>query len=489
MFERGKKMKTQFVLLRKSFLVFSVSLTLSLSFVSLGGCSQSEPPAPATVVGFPRSFADVAEKVTPAVVNISSTSTVTIPRDLLEQFLGRDEGRERSESFKPSSDEKPNRKLKQQSLGSGIIIDKGGYIITNNHVVDKAEDIKAKLADGREFKAKVIGRDAKTDLALIKISSPFENLPVLALGDSGAMRVGDWVLAVGNPYGLGHTVTQGIISATGRVIGAGPYDDFLQTDAPINPGNSGGPLVNLKGEVVGINIAIVASAQGLGFAIPSKLAKSVTTQLREKGRVVRGWVGVAIQAVTPEIAASFGLKEAAGALVSDVISGSPAEKGGLKQGDIITSYNGKQIKTPNDLSLAVADSPIGKEAKVDVIRNGKPMQLRVRVEELAEKREARPQQNPASTLGMRVENLSPKLRQELRIGSKTEGVVIVDVEDGSPADVAGLEAGDLVREVNRTPVKNVNDYNKALGKTRKGAPVLLLITRGKSTLFVSIQAQ
>ena len=225
--------------------------------------------------------------------------------------------------------------MKQQSLGSGFIIDKGGFIITNNHVVENAEDIRVKLADGREFTAKVIGRDAKTDLALIKITSIFENLPVLALGDSDNIRVGDWVLAVGNPFGLGQTVTQGIISATGRVIGSGPYDDFLQTDAPINPGNSGGPLVNMKGEVIGINTAIIPGGQGLGFAIPSNMAKTVTEQLRTKGKVVRGWLGVAIQTVTPEIAKSFAMKEAQGALVSEVTPGGPADKGGIRQGDII----------------------------------------------------------------------------------------------------------------------------------------------------------
>ena len=291
--------------------------------------------------------------------------------------------------------EAPDRKMKQQSLGSGFIIDRNGFIITNNHVVENADEIKVKLADGREFRAKVVGRDAKTDLALIKISSVFENLPVLALGDSDSIRVGDWVLAIGNPFGLGHTVTQGIISATGRVIGSGPYDDFLQTDAPINPGNSGGPLVNIKGEVVGINSAIIPGGQGLGFAIPSNMAKSVTTQLREKGKVVRGWIGVSIQTVTPEMAKSFGLKEPRGALIAEVAAGGPADKSGIKRGDIIASYNGKDVKSANDLPRMVAETPVGTEVSITVFRNGKEVPLKIKVEELTEERVAALSHAPA----------------------------------------------------------------------------------------------
>jgi serine protease Do len=344
-----------------------------------------------------------------------------------------------------------------------------------------------KLADGREFKAKVVGRDSKTDLALIKITSIFENLPVLSLGDSDSMRVGDWVLAVGNPFGLGQTVTQGIISATGRVIGAGPYDDFLQTDAPINPGNSGGPLVNLKGEVVGINTAIISGGQGLGFAIPSNIAKSVTAQLRTKGKVVRGWLGVAIQTVTPEIAKSFAMKEPRGALVSEVTPGGPADKGGIRQGDVIVSFGGKSVKTANDLPYMVAETPVGKTVPVTVIRSGKEINLNVRVEELTEQRMAEQSQSTAQTFGMTLNNLTPQVRRQLGIGD-TAGVVVVDVEAGSIADQAGIRPGDVIKEVNHQTVKDMRDFNLSMGKAVKGQPLLLLVKRGKQVFYVTMES-
>ena len=303
----------------------------------------------------------------------------------------------------------PDQELKQQSLGSGFIVDKDGHIITNNHMVDGADEIKVKLADGREFTAKVIGRDPKTDLALIKISSIFKDLPTISLGDSDKIRVGDSVLAVGNPFGLGHTVTQGIISATGRVIGSGPYDDFLQTDAPINPGNSGGPLVNLKGEVIGINTAIIATGQGIGFAIPSNMAKTIIPQLKGKGKVIRGWIGVSIQTVTQEIAKSFGLKEPKGALVADVVQAGPADKAGIKRGDIIVSLDGKDIKTSTDLSRLVAETPVGRTVNITVERNGKEITLKITVAEMTEKRLVSQTRQPQESLGMTVDDITPQL--------------------------------------------------------------------------------
>jgi serine protease Do len=376
--------------------------------------------------------------------------------------------------------------LKQQSLGSGFIIDKDGYIITNNHVVEGADDIKVKLADGREFKAKVVGRDSKTDLALIKISSLFRNLPILPLGDSDRIRVGEWVLAVGNPFGLGHTVTQGIISATGRVIGSGPYDDFLQTDAPINPGNSGGPLINLKGEVIGINSAIVATGQGIGFAIPSNMAKNATSQLKEKGKVVRGWIGVTIQTVTPEMAQSFGLKEPKGALVADVVRGGPADSAGIKQGDIIVALDGNNVKDSRDLPRKVAEIPIGKIVDVIVIRNGKEMSLKMKTEEMTEQRVSSQMQSPVLNLGMQVDEISPSLRGERGIRDKA-GVVVVSVTPGGSADDAGIKAGDLIKEINRKPIRDLKDYNGVIGEIGKDKPVLFLMKRGGQTFYVSIR--
>jgi serine protease Do len=361
--------------------VFIPILILKIFLSSQAGCTNKKNNT-VEIIGFPQSFADLAEMVRPAVVNISAVTTVVVPGHPFREFFGRDRGGPFEEFFRRFFGDMPDRELRQRSLGSGFIIDRNGHIITNNHVVERADEIIVKFADGREFKANVIGRDPKTDVALIKISSLFRSLPTLSVGDSDAMRVGDWVLAVGNPFGLEHTVTKGIISATGRVIGAGPYDNFLQTDAPINPGNSGGPLINLKGEVIGINSAIVAAGQGIGFAIPINLARSIITQLKEKGKVVRGWIGVSIQTVTPEIVEFFELKEAKGILIGDVVRGGPADKAGIKRGDVIVSFDGKKIKNISDLPRVVADTPVGKDVDVIIVRGGNEIRKKVRVEEL-----------------------------------------------------------------------------------------------------------
>jgi serine protease Do len=362
-------------------IIVIILIFILLGFFAISQFNCKKKKGESEIIGFPQSFADLAEKVKPAVVNISTTTTVRIPGNPFRHFFGPEEEGPFGDFFNRFFGDIPDRELKQQSLGSGFIIDKDGYIITNNHVVEGADEIKVKLADGREFKAKVVGRDSKTDLALIKISSLFKDLPVLLLGDSDKIRVGDWVLAIGNPFGLEHTVTQGIISATGRAIGAGPYDNFLQTDAPINPGNSGGPLINLKGEVIGINSAIVATGQGIGFAIPSNMAKTVISQLKEKGKVTRGWIGVSIQSVTPEIAQSFGLKEPTGVLIADVVLGSPADMAGIKRGDIIVTFDGKEIKNMSDLPINVAGTPVGKNIDISIIRNGKKININLKVTE------------------------------------------------------------------------------------------------------------
>jgi len=435
------------------------------------------------VIGFPQSFADLAEKVKPAVVNISTITTVRIPGTPFRHFFGPDEGGPFGDFFRRFFGNIPDRELKEQSLGSGFIIDKDGYIITNNHVVDGADEINVKLVDGREFKAKVVGRDSKTDLALIKISSLFKDLPTIALGDSDKIKVGDWVLAIGNPFGLGHTVTQGIISATGRAIGSGPYNDFLQTDAPINPGNSGGPLVNLKGNVIGINTAIIAGGQGLGFAIPSNMAKSIISQLKEKGKVIRGWIGVSIQTVTPEMAKSFGLNEPKGALVSDVVKGGPAETAGMKRGDIILSFDSRDVKRSSDLPMIVAETPVGKEVDVKAIRDGKEIHLKLKVAELTEQRMA--SQMPVPSLGMRVDDIRPQWQREFGLKDKS-GVVVIDVTPDSPADDAGIEAGDVIKEVDRRAVRNLKEYHDIMSRIAKDKQVLFLIKRGSQTLYVSI---
>jgi serine protease Do len=467
-----------------------ITVILAVLFIGIyigsqSGCERGKP-GPTEVVAFPQSFADLIEKVKPAVVNVSTTTTVTVPGSPFRHFFGPDDEGPFGDFFKRHFGDIPDRKMKQSSLGSGFIIDKDGFIITNNHVVEGADEIKVTLADGREFKARVIGRDPKTDLALIKISSVFKNLPVLPLGDSDRMRVGDWLLAIGNPFGLEHTVTQGILSATGRVIGAGPYDNFLQTDAPINPGNSGGPLINLKGEVIGISSAIVATGQGIGFAIPSNMAKTVVPQLREKGKVTRGWLGVSIQSVTPEIAQAFGLKEPRGALVGDVVTGGPAEAAGIKRGDIIVSFDGKDVKNMPELSRMVAGTPVGKMVDVRVVRSGKDIDLKVTVTELTEGQTASRSREKESGLGIAVDDITPRWMDKFRLKTRT-GVVVVGVAPDGIAAEAGIQPGDIILEINNRPVRNMNDYREAIGRIEKGGPVLFLIKRGPQTFYITIK--
>jgi serine protease Do len=350
-------------------------------------------------------------------------------------------------------------------------------------VVDGADQIKVKLADGKEFNGKVIGRDPKTDLAVIKIEGTAD-LQALPLGNSDDLKVGSWVVAVGSPFGLEQTVTAGIVSAKGRVIGSGPYDNFIQTDASINPGNSGGPLVNLKGEVVGINTAIIASGQGIGFAIPVNMAKEIVPQLEEKGRVVRGWLGVGIQEVTPALAKSFDLKEKKGALVSQVYKDSPAEKGGIEQGDIIVQYDGKDVADSKDLPRMVASTPVGKSVTVKLLRNGKPVEREVKVGEMEEKQEIAKAPSQKS-LGITIQNITPEIARGLGL-KKDTGVVITRVEPGSPASEAGLQSGDVILEVNRTPVKDAGDFVKKVEKARDQNNVLLFIQRGQNNLFAAV---
>ena len=468
--------------LRSNLIIF-VCISMIICFVCSTACERQKDGT--EFVGFPESFADLAEKVKPAVVNIRTETTVRFQGNPFSHFYS-PETSPFDDFFRRFFGDQPNREFKQRSLGSGFIIDKEGFIITNNHVVEKAEEIKLKLVDGREFDAKVIGRDPKTDLAIIKISSVFKDLPVLSLGDSDKTRVGYWVLAVGNPFGLEHTVTQGIISARGRAIGAGPYDNFLQTDAPINPGNSGGPLVNLKGEVIGINSAIIASGQGIGFAIPINMAKSVISQIKETGKVTRGWIGVSIQAVTPEIAKAFGIKEARGALVGDVITGGPADSAGIQRGDIIIAFNGKKVKSMSDLPRIVAETPVGKDANMTIIRDGKKMSLKVPVAEMTEEKLASQMTPRDEKLGMTVDDITPQLAQELNIKDET-GVIVTDIEPHGLADDAGIEVGDIIKEINRKSISSVKDFKGAMKKTEKGEPTLFLVKRGNQTFYLSVR--
>ena len=429
-------------------------------------------------------WVELARAVKPAVVNIStkrvdggrtSEPGRSGPSDPFDQF------------FQPFMGQRPPRTLR--SLGSGFIINQSGYVVTNNHVVDGATEIRVKLSDGRDLVARVAGRDPKTDLALLKVDA--SGLPVVPLGDSGRLEVGEPVMAIGNPFGLEQTVTTGIVSATGRVIGEGPYDDFVQTDASINPGNSGGPLVNARGEAIGINSAIVSrsgGSVGIGFAIPINLAKPILTQLASTGHVVRGWLGVAIQPVTAELAKSFGLGEPAGALVASVVGGSPAMQAGIKAGDVITEYNGKKVARADALPRAVADTPVGRDVPVTLVRDGKPMKVTVKVSRLAEAGEPKAETSTSKpSLGLTVEPLNPEVAARLGVDD-AQGLLVRDVQDDSAAANAGLRAGDVIVEVNHHRVKSMEDFRRDLAQHPKGTPVLMLLHRNGDNLYVAVPA-
>jgi len=434
------------------------------------------------------SFSQLVNHVKPTIVNISTTTVIKGP-DMQDRFVGPVNpfkdffGDDFVDKFFGNS---PRREFKQRSLGSGFVIDREGYILTNNHVVEKASSIKVKLFDEKEYDATVVGRDPKTDIALIKISVKYE-LPAATFGDSDKLEVGDWVVAIGNPFGLEHTVTAGIVSAKGRVIGAGPYDDFIQTDASINPGNSGGPLLNLKGEVVGINTAIVSGGQGIGFAIPINVAKDLLSQLKSKGKVARGWLGVVIQKVTPEIAKSFSLKESEGALVSDVVEQGPADKAGIKRGDVIVSYNGKRIKDSEALPRFVGATEIGRKSTVGIIRDGKQMNVEVVIGELPEEGlRASKKPEVEKDLGLVVQDITPDIAKHLNIKDR-RGVIVTDVVPGSPAQEADIRSGDIVKEIGRKPIRSITDFKDAMKTANVKEGAVLLIKRENTTFYTVVR--
>ena len=432
----------------------------------------------------PGNFSDLAEKVRSGVVNIQVSKKVKNVG--LERFSRGNPFGDRNpfgDFFGPFEGNQPDRK--QQGVGSGFIMSKEGYILTNNHVVEDADQIKVKLAGGKEFDGKIVGRDPKTDLALVKIAGDSDLQP-LKLGNSDDLKVGNWVVAVGSPFGLEQTVTAGIVSAKGRVIGSGPYDNFIQTDASINPGNSGGPLINLQGEVVGINTAIIASGQGIGFAIPINMAKEVAPQLQKRGHVTRGLLGVNIQDVTPELAKSLGLKESKGALVSQVVPGGPADKAGFEQGDVIVNFDGKPVGDSKDLPRIVASTTVGKTVTVKLLRDGKEVERQAKVGEMEEENTSETAKNPIQpSLGVTVQNLTPQIARELGL-KKSAGVVVTGVEPGSPAADAMIQVGDVIQSVNRKPVKNVDDFVKIVEKDKGGGSLLLLVQRGQNSLFAAV---
>jgi serine protease Do len=424
-------------------------------------------------------FVKLAKQLKPAVVNISTSKTIAPQKR--QHPSGTDPFQEYFDKFFETPRQHP---FKQKNLGSGFIISDDGYLITNNHVVSGADEIKVKLSDGREFRGEVKGRDEKFDVALVKIEAKGQ-LPVAPLGDSDKMEVGEWVMAIGNPFGLAQTVTAGIVSAQGRVIGSGPYDDYIQTDASINPGNSGGPLFNTKGEVIGINTAIVAGGQGIGFAIPINMAKSIINQLKETGKVTRGWLGVSVQVVTPDLAKSFGLDSERGALVADVMKESPAEKSGLKGGDIVLEYDGHTIKEMNELPRLVAVTPVGKKVTLLVQRDGRQEKVPVTIERMKDG-DDQDVALPNDRLGIKVAELTPERAQQLRIQGD-RGVVVTEVQSDSLADRAGIVEGDLIKEINGVRIAAVSDYSKAVSTVKKGSYLKLLLQRGQASMFVAVR--
>jgi serine protease Do len=457
--------------MRSSVVVKFLVFTLLLTSVCSGG-AQAAAIIP--------DFVKMAKKLKPTVVNISTSKSLA-PQKRQHPAGQLDPFQEYFDKFLESPRQHP---YKQKNLGSGFIISEDGYLITNNHVVAGADEIKVKLSDGREFRGEVKGRDEKLDLALLKIEAK-GNLPVAPLGDSDKTEVGEWVMAIGNPFGLAQTVTAGIVSAQGRVIGSGPYDDFIQTDASINPGNSGGPLFNTNGEVIGINTAIVAGGQGIGFAIPVNMAKSIITQLRETGKVTRGWLGVSLQLVTPELANSFGLDSERGALIAEVMKDSPAEKGGLKSGDIILDFDGHAIREMSGLPRLVAATPVGKKVLVLVQREGRQESLPVTIEPLREGGDE-DVALPKDRLGIKVAELSPERAQQLHVQGD-QGVVVAEVQPDSLADRAGILEGDLIREINGAKVAHAADYSKAVNTVKKGGYLKLLLRRGNVSMFVALR--
>ena len=415
-------------------------------------------------------WVELARALKPAVVNIS-TKHVDSGTQSLEQFFG---GR-------------PRRTVR--SLGSGFVVNPAGFIVTNNHVVDGATEIKVTLADGRELPGRLLGRDPRTDIALLKVEAT--GLPVIPLGDSARLQVGEPVMAIGNPFGLEQTVTTGIVSATGRVIGEGPYDDFVQTDASINPGNSGGPLINTQGQAVGINAAIVSrsgGSVGIGFAIPINLVKPVLTQLAASGHVVRGYLGVTIQRVTADLARSFNLPDAHGALVASVADSGPARAAGLRPGDVIVEYDGRRLARSDELPRLVGETPLGREVPLTVVRDGKTLTLRATIVKLAEPEEWRTAQaGGRPSLGLAVQTVTRELAAELGLPAQ-RGVLVSGVEDGSPAASAGVQPGDVIAEIDKKPVQSVDDLERVLGGVTPGAPVLFFVHRNGGDLYIAVES-
>ncbi|WP_029460877.1 DegQ family serine endoprotease [Solidesulfovibrio alcoholivorans] len=450
---------------------------------------------------------ELVEKDGPAVVNISTTKTAKAQegmRDLFEQFHNRRNGGPMDDFFDQfekffGPQGKGGKPHKQRSMGSGFVISPDGYIVTNNHVIDNADEVKVQFKNNEKpLAAKIVGRDPETDLALLKIDGK-SNLPYLEFGDSGKLKVGEWVLAIGNPFGLENTVTLGIVSAKGRIIGAGPFDNFIQTDASINPGNSGGPLIDLDGKVVGINTAIVASGQGIGFAIPSGMAKDVIAQLREGKSIKRGWIGVTIQDIDENTAKALGMENTKGALVTSVLDGQPAGKAGIRTGDVITAVSGQKIENTNELLRRIAALKPGDSVEMNLLRKGSPLTVSVTLGERDAKKLAQqggtgedggdataPAESQAKSIGLTLRSVTGKEAKALGM-DKARGVLVTEVEDGSEAEQSDVRPGDVVLEVNQRAVNTPEEFKKVVAEDGKDKGVVMLqIKRQRQTVFRTV---
>jgi len=487
---------------------------LGLSLAVAGPLAGGVPITPAAARPAPDSFADLAARLLPAVVNVSSTQTMQTrnggpglgpeipmfpPGSPFEQFFKDFLNRNRPGGRGDNQPRPPERRA--QSLGSGFIIDASGLIVTNNHVIDGADEISVTLQDNTVLKAELVGRDETGDIALLRVKSD-KPLPTVEFGDSSKMRVGDWVLAIGNPFGLGGTVTAGIVSARGRDIRQGPYDDFIQTDAAINRGNSGGPLFNMDGEVIGINTAIYSPSGGsigIGFSIPSNMAKNVVAQLRDFGHPRRGWLGVKIQQVTPDIAESLGLKEVGGAMIAGVNDGGPADKAKMRNGDIILKFDGHDVKEMHALPRIVADSEVGKQVPVVLWRDGKQVTVEATLAEKPDdiatastdqgsKTDTGTKPTDLSDLGMKIAPVTQDMKDKYQLGADQKGVVITDVSPNSPAADRGLKAGDVIMEVQQSEVSTPADVQKRIAAAMKSDRkfVLMLIQRPDGVQYVPL---
>jgi serine protease Do len=464
-----------------------LALLVAVSFVCFSSLANAKQP--------PESFADLVDELSPTVVNISTTQMVESgPNSDFEELF-----REFFERRGMPGEPPQQRQRRATSLGSGFIIDPSGYIVTNHHVIAGADEISVRLSDDTTLDAKLVGSDEKTDLALLKVESD-KPLPATQWGDSDAIRVGDWVLAIGNPFGLGGTVTAGILSARQRDINAGPYDDFLQTDASINRGNSGGPMFDMDGRVIGVNSMIYSptgGSIGIGFAIPSRMAKSIIDQLKEHGEVKRGWLGVRIQTVTDELAEGLRLEDAKGALVASVTDDGPAEKAGIQQGDVILEFNGREVEEMRKLPRMVAETSIGDEVPVVVWRKGERKTIDVKLGELDEEQVASLEAGPsegngeAGALGLNLSSITPELRQQFQLDEDAKGVIVTDVASGSTAMEKGLKPGDIIVEVDQEEVYEPGDVAKLVTQAKEEGyrVVTLLVFRGGDYQWVAVQIE